>query len=133
MATLEYNVDLKAIKENYPDATNSERALNKVMSVIEHTYSVIRTNLMKAEAAENARLRYLGHDLNPAPVNVYPEYADAVVGSYTVTEGKTYNDVVTVDAKLTFEVSDDNAVKIFDGIKVVGTFYVIPANRLTAY
>lgn len=133
MATLEYNVDLKAIKEVYPTAENSERVLNIVMDMIKEQYSRIRTNRMKEEATENASLRYLGFNLNPEPVNVYPEYDDAVVGAYAVTQGTSYNEVVTMDAKITLTVNDQNAVKVLLGIDVIGTFYITPANRLTAY
>lgn len=133
MAILEYNVDLKAIKDIYPTVENSARVLDIVMDLIKQQYTRLRTNRMKEESTENATLRYLGFNLDPEPVNVYPEYDTAVTGGYEVTQGASYNEVVTMDAKITLTVTDPNAVKLLFGIDVVGTFYITPANRLTAY
>ncbi len=133
MATLEYNVDLKAIKEMYPDATNSERVLNIVMDVLEQGYTRIRNRLMKEEEVNHATMRYRGYNENPDPVNEYPTYEDAVVGTYSVAQGSTYNDVVTMIATVSLTVTDPQAVKILNMIDLVSTFYINPTNRLTGY
>ena len=133
MTTLEYAIDMKAIRENYPDETNTARVLNNLLSVVEQSYERVRASLMKTQQRENAQNRYLGYNTNPPPIVEYPSYKDSVLASHTTSMGVTYNDVVTVDSVVTLEVSNDLAVKILNSIDIIGTFYVIPANRLTGY
>lgn len=133
MATLRYEVDLKAVKEMYPTVESTKPIMDLVLELLREQYTNLKAVRSKAEATERATNIYRGFNLNPPPVTDYPDYDTAVVASYVTAQGTTYNEVATVDSVLTLEVSDPNAVKLLQCLDVVGTFRIPPSNRVTAY
>lgn len=133
MATLSYEVDLKAVKEMYPTVESTKPIMDLVLELLREQYTNLKAVRSKAEETERATNIYRGFNTNPPPVTEYPDYDDAVVASYVTAQGTTYNEVATVDSVLTLEVSDPNAVKLLQCLDVVGTFRIPPSNRVTAY
>ena len=133
MATLRYEVDLKAVKDMYPTVESTKPIMDQVIELIREQYTDLKATRTKMEETERATNIYRGFKLNPPPVTEYPDYDDAVVATYVTAQGTTYNEVTTVDSVLTLEVSDPNAVKLLQCLDVVGTFRIPPSNRVTAY
>lgn len=130
---VKYGVDLKAIREVYPDEENSKLVLDNLLLTVEGVYESMRSQVLLGRS--NDSLNLAKHNLPTDTVETAEigSYSDVVSASYEVTQGMTYNDVVTVDALVTFTTDDAEAVKLLNKIDIAGTYYIEPTFRVTGY